>query len=184
MLTEYATSKIKNKEMIEPTLFIIDSLNKEMGMISGGDLPYDGNIKQKIFENIGEDYAQRMPNADMFVMMTEAWASTSSEKTPNMMPHEDPNRIEVYMVSAKRANGDEKNFTQAFKRDDDGNAEFLDREEMPSLNHDWAKTGAKNKDGVVSENRLLTALWRKFMMSKIINQINVKDNNPKPGEKR
>lgn len=170
ILSEFATSKIMNKESIEPTLFIIDSKKKEMGVISGGDLPYDGEVKQKIFEHIGEDYAEKMPGADAFIMMMEAWASSSKGPNPVLQPHEDPNRIEIFMVTAKRLDGAEKSFAQAFKRDNKtGKAELLDRDDIPNLNMDWAQP--VEKDGFKMENRLLTALWKKFMFTKIVNNL-------------
>jgi len=170
LLIDFAKSTIINREMLSPTVYVIDSKNKEMGIVNG-DLPYDGNVKQKIFESVGRDYAKKMPNADAFIMLMEAWASTSSSSQPAVMPHEDPNRIEVFMVAAKKMSGEEKNYAQAFKRNADHSIEFLDRSEMSSLNTDWAKPG-KDKAGNVTENRLLGIAWRSFMLERIMNNIN------------
>lgn len=171
MIVSHAKDLLKTQGGFNPTLFIVDGKKGMLGVISGGDFPNNSDEKRKLFEAIGADYAERMPGAECFFLMTEAWASAARNGSePVMPPSQDPNRIEIFMISAKRTDGADKFYTQAYKHGKNGKIEFLDRKEIIEMNSKgWIDNRKKGgEDGTKIQNGLLDSLWRSFMLAKIL----------------
>jgi hypothetical protein len=92
-----------------------------------------------------EDYIKALPeiaekfNAEIAVMMSEAWMTTPKKGEPFVRPSQSPNRVEVVLVNWKIRDGEEGGEVRLLVRDKDGKpsiGNILEREPgQPAVMH-------------------------------------------------
>ena len=168
-ITLLTTLLLKDEGYLDPTLFVIFK-DKGMASISGKDFPSDPDEKVELFTRIGKRYADRDGDVEAFVFAHEAWGSQqakeSEEGTANfIMPSQDPNRVEILMISGKRvSDGNERYAVRQFSRDEDKMVATITK--APKTFGEMEKGTFDKQGDVKSNNRLMDALWKSYRFHK------------------
>ncbi len=175
IIKEVSLSTLLKSGGLDPTLYI---MNKDYAhIIHGPGLPASAEERQKLFGKIGAEMAERMPDAYGFVVVMEAWSSVAQAGDMNedgtipadKMPSKQPNRTETLIISAIKANGDQKVMFNPFVHEGSKIKMIKLSKQLKELDEfGWVKYNKPNDDDVQLKDNILGELWRAYKLAPLL----------------